>query len=205
MSYFFAFEVPDKARTEIAVFVERWQSQVNPVLNARWVVPENYHITLKYLGDMSLGVVDSVIKDAESTIQCTFEWRRNKGEETKEAVIEQKASVVFPAGRPPVLWVEIIPTNLLRSLAYGFLLFPNLAWDEREHRPYKPHITLAYCKPEAENGPLILTEQAFAPFTVNCFALMETLPPEKRAIGMKARYNTVHTFPFRKKPISDVS
>ena len=35
MSYFFAFEVPDKARTEIAAFVERWQSQVNPVLNAR--------------------------------------------------------------------------------------------------------------------------------------------------------------------------
>lgn len=205
MSYFFAFEVPDKARAEIAAFAERWQSRVSPELNAKWVTPENYHITLKYLGSMSPELTASTVQEAETTVKRMSSWRRENGKETEGAVIEQKPSVLFPAGKPPVLWIEITPTELLNSFAYSFLLFPNLNWDEREHRRYKPHITLAYCKPEAEVGPMTLTEQAFEPFTVSRFVLLETLPPEKRANGGKARYNAVHTFPFGNGQISEVS
>ena len=202
MSYFFAFEVPDKARAQIAAFAERWQSQVDPVLNARWVVPENYHITLKYLGDMSPDLVDMTIDRAGRSVEQTMIWRAKEGMPVKETVIEQKPIVIFPAGKPPVLWIEIVPSELLRRLASNFLLSPNIDWKQRDHRPYKPHITLAYCKPEAESGPLTLTEQAFEPFTVSRFVLMETLPPEKRAKDSKARYTIVHTFPFGNTDLS---
>ena len=205
MSYFFAFEVPDRARVQIAAFAERWQRQVSPALNAKWVVPENYHMTLKYLGDISPALVDVAIKRAASSIKAQMIYRGERGEVNDMAVIEQKPIVVFPAGKPPVLWIEIIPTDMLQTLARCLLLLPDLAWEQREHRPYKPHITLAYCKPEAESEPLTLTEQAFEPFAVRRFVLMETLPPESRANSVKARYNIVHTFPLAGTQISDVS
>ena len=196
MSYFFAFEVPDRARAQIAAFTERWRHQVDPALNAKWVVPEDYHITLKYLGDIPPETVDVAVKHAASRVKQQMIHRAEKKEENDKAMIEQKSIVVFPAGKPPVLWIEIIPTDMLRTLARCLLLLPDLTWEQREHRPYKPHITLAYCKPETESGPLTIMEQAFDPFTVNRFVLMRTLPPEQRANEAKARYNTVHTFPL---------
>ena len=200
MNYFFALEVPDEARLQIAAFAERWQSQVDPALNARWVAPENYHITLKHLGDISPELVAVSVRRAASYIEQMATWRQENGKTMDKVLIEQKPIVAFPAGKPPVLWIEIVPNELLSSLASSLLLLPDLRWEQREHRPYKPHITLAYCKPETETGPLLLTEQAFVPFAVKRFVLMQTLPPEQRAKDTKSRYNIVQTFPFGNTP-----
>ena len=89
MSYFCAFEGPDEARIQIAAFAERWQSQGGPILNAQWVVPENYHITLKYLGDISSAMVDVAVKSAASSIKAQMIDRAEKGKIHDKVVIEQ--------------------------------------------------------------------------------------------------------------------
>lgn len=189
MNHFFALELSEAARAQVAAFAERWQSQVDPLLHPRWIAPEDYHITLKFLGDVSPSLITCAVKSAalHAARQETL-------------IIEQKPSIQFPAGKPPVLWIEIAPSYSLRLLAIGLEGSLRIPGVRPEHRPYKPHITLARCRPEAEIGPLLLTEQAFAPFVVSRFVLMETLPLEQRANAGKARYNIVHTFPFGTPP-----
>lgn len=195
MSYFFALELSDAARAQVAAFAERWQGQVDPSLNAHWVAPENYHVTLKYLGDIPPERVAVAVTDAVRTMNAAVFKSY-----IKPLLIEQKPLVLFPAGKPAVLWIEIIPTDTLQSLSWQMEGIQSGQGVRRDHRPYKPHITLAYCKPEADIAELLLTEQAFDPFTVNRFVLMQTLPPEARANGAKSRYNIVHTFPFGDTP-----
>ncbi len=191
MNHFFALELSDAARAQVAAFAERWQGQVDPSLNAQWVAPENYHVTLKYLGGVPPERVAAAVTDAVRTMK-TPAFRSY----IKPLLIEQKPVVLFPGGKPSVLWIEIIPTDTLQSLSLQMEVIQSGQGVRRDHRPYRPHITLAYCKPGADIAELCLAEQAFAPFTVNRFVLMETLPSEARANGSAARYTTVHTFPF---------
>ncbi len=185
MNHFFAIELPEDTRRQVAAFAERWQRQIDPRLHPRWVEPQDYHITLKFLGDVSPSIIAAAV-----TIAALHAAQR-------EAItIEQRPSVVFPAGKPSVLWIEIAPSYPMRLLAVGLEGSLRIPGVRPEHRPYKPHVTLARCRPEGESGPLLMTEQAFEPFIATRFVLMQTLPPESRENGTKSRYNIVHTFPF---------
>lgn len=166
---------------------------------AVWQALEDYHITLKFLGDVAEERQQDLVEAAKSVIE---------GVSAFAVTLAPPGS--FPTQRPKhIFWMGVSKSKEINDLAGVLERVCSRLGVEREARAYTPHITVARYprrrgSDTAETAPP-MTEQAFAPFTVNRFVLMETLPPEKRAIGMKARYNTVHTFPFRKKPISDVS
>lgn len=200
MNYFFAIQPTDEAREQLASFAERWEQQIDPAFRARWYPPEDYHITLKFLGNVSEDLVPLALKDGKSSAM-----QRNTDHPGSVAV-SQKTFVMFPGiVKPHVLWVEIVPNDLLSSLVFGLDRSLEREGVKRDHRSYKPHITLARCNPITDVPPLVLGERAFDDFTVDCFHLMQTLPPEERANGAKARYNSVHTFPLAWEQISDVS
>jgi len=67
----------------------------------------------------------------------------------------------------------------------------------REDRPYRPHITIARCRPASGVGDWPVPSERLFPFWATArFVLMQTLPPDVRAKDGKPRYNTVQAFPF---------
>ena len=200
MNYFFAITLPDKAREQLAAFAERWERQIDPAFRARWYLPEDYHVTLKFLGNISEDLVPQAIRDGKSNaMQRNIDY-------PGPIIISQKPLTTFPSlVKPQVLWVEVALSERLRSLMFGLHLALREQGVKPDFRPFKPHLTLARCSPTTEVPPFILEERAFDNFTVDCFHLMQTLPPESRANGAKARYNLVHTFPFGNAPPLDVS
>ncbi len=195
MNYFFAIQPTNTARGQLASFAKRWEQQIDPAFRARWYPPEDYHVTLKFLGNISEALVPLAVNHGEASAL----WRGS-------VTIAQKPFTAFPAIiKPHVLWVEVVPNEALWSLMFGLHRSLEREGVKPDHRPYKPHITLARCNPTSDVPPFILEERAFDEFSVDRFVLMQTLPPERRANGTKARYNVVHTFPLAGAQILDES
>lgn len=195
MNHFFAIELPDDTRQQVTAFADRWKQLIDPAFHARWYPPEDYHLTIKFLGDISEPLVSETKRVAEEVAQ-----------ELEPLVVTQKPNVVFPAViKPHVLWIEVVPNMALKSLVFG-LKYPLWALGIKpDFRPFKPHITLARCRPDTDVPPFVLGERAFDEFNADRFVLMQTLPPESRANGTESRYNTVHAFPLTGAHLSDVS
>ena len=132
---FIAVEIPTKIHKEI----ERQTAPLRVVLSTslvRWVPTSNIHITLKFLGDISVTQVDKLaqILNAEASQHSVFE-------------IQFGGLGVFPnPKRPRVLWVGIQAPAELEALqsqleaAVAKLGFPV------EKRPFSPHLTIGRVK-----------------------------------------------------------
>lgn len=184
MNYFFALELPAEAQQTVWQSAEEWRKQG---ANARWCNPADYHITLKFLGDIKQAEQMHLIEAAEPIAARTPPF-----------LVDPSLFGAFPSvGSPSVLWagvrnnpeMDLLRMRLDKSVsALGF---------RADHRPYQPHITVARCDLKNKSSvPLPMSEHLFLPFVAGRFVLMQTLPPEQRANGAKARYNVVHTFPL---------
>ena len=169
--------------------MERWKPLLPPNLIVRWSPPEDYHLTLNFLGNRSRSVQPRLVK-AVSRVPEQFE----------PFTIHLSFSGAFDSAKSPsVLWAGLNEkretTRLSKSIdsalsEHGFAVEPH---------SYVPHVTLGRCRPKrAEDAPppIKVGQPINLEFPVIGFVLMETLPPEARANGAKARYNIVHTFPF---------
>ena len=198
MNHFFALALPPETTAGLVKFVESWKRRLPPELAVRWSEPENYHLTLSFLGDISRKTQPRLIK-AVSAVPEQFE----------PFLIHLSLSGTFgDANAPSVLWAGLNEkretTRLSKSIdaaltEQGFVIEPHT---------YVPHVTLGRCRGECrEAGPQPLKTRLpiNLELPVNGFVLMETLPPESRANGTKARYNTVQAFPFRNGQSSDVA
>jgi len=187
MNHFFAIELSAEARCTVAASVAMWKPLLTPAQTAKWYGPEDYHITLKFLGDLPESDQAGLIAGAlpVAAVAVLFE-------------VGLVGAGAFPSlWRPDVLWIGVQDSSALTALAARL---ENALMDvgyPSERRPYHPHVTVARCRPArmTEKWPMP-NERAFPSWQVARFALMQTLPPESRANGAKARYNIVHTFPF---------
>ena len=130
MRAFIAFDINDDARAELA----RLQSTLKKSeADAKWVSPENIHLTVKFLGEIDEGQKKS-IADSLDTITAAH----------KSVEIALSEIGAFPGiGRPKVLWAgikggvdEII--DIARSVdqecsKLGF---------QAEDRTFTPHLTI---------------------------------------------------------------
>lgn len=189
MNQFFALTVPPSVAVPLAETAVRWQSLLPPDLSVRWEDPQNYHITLNFLGDLARSVQPRLIKAARPVAEKTAPFR-----------IHITSCGVFPDTRnPSALWVSMGEKRNTAALSkqmdsalceHGFV-FPK--------HSYKPHLTLGRCgwrqmldalPPVRTNLPVNIE------LMVDGFALLETLPIDARRNGRNSRYNIVHTFPF---------
>ena len=185
MNYFFALELSPDARQAAAQAAHDWWELFSP--QAKWLVAEDYHITLKVLGDVSEAQL-SYLKDAAS----------HAASQTIPFPVSLASFGAFPDLRMPrYLWIGVQPALELNELAGSLSRFAEQEQVPLDPWPYTPHVTVAHSL-VTEPGLRWPTppERAFPTWQVNRFVLMQTLPPESRANGAKARYNTVHTFPF---------
>lgn len=129
MRLFVALNLPKKERDRIYRASRVLRECGLPV---RWLGPEHYHLTLKFLGDVTEdrleGVQEALGRVASTTGQL-------------DLVVEGFGA--FPTiRRPRVIWVGIEPSPALRCLKQDIEWALMGCGFEREARAFHPHLTL---------------------------------------------------------------
>lgn len=139
MRLFIALNLPKKERQRIHRVSRPLRERDLPV---RWVDPENYHVTLKFLGEVHPDRAPDV-------------------EEVMDRVADETAAFdgtfggfgAFPTvRRPRVIWLGVDPSPALRCLKQ------DLEWGlaerdfERETRAFHPHLTLGRARKDDGAG-----------------------------------------------------
>lgn len=100
---------------------------------ARWIDPENYHITLRFIGDVDDRTADEVADALDRIRRDPIEIRLN-------------GLGSFGNGKPHAVWARIESSpalNELQAEQERILQRLNL---QPERRKYMPHVTIARCR-----------------------------------------------------------
>lgn len=178
---FAAVEIPQRTRDEVERAVSPWRERLP---KARWVRPENWHVTVKFMGRTYPRLVERVHEACRAAAATIRPFRVGLGE-----------LGVFP--RPTsarVFWVGLedddgglsaLAAALDRELEKEF---------PPEKRAFTAHLTVARFNPPVRVDPDQLEESAPdpAPFGVGELVLFQShLSPKG------ARYEPLERFPFR--------
>lgn len=138
---FVAIDLPDEIKTELL----RLRADIP---GARWVAPNQFHLTLHFLGDVETERMPAIIEALNTVDVDTFSL-------TLEGVGR------FPPGRGAarVLWVGIHPDPELIELHRQVEHTLGILGFVPEDRPFSPHLTLARFK---EPKPLSAVDQFLA-------------------------------------------
>jgi 2'-5' RNA ligase len=124
---------------EIAVKLEQLQSVLKSILHpdaVRWTKPEQIHLTLRFLGNIS----PETVRDVRTALE-----RACCG--TAPLQLRAEGLGVFPdLRRPRVLWLGLAgDLDPLRELQRR-IEHETGSWGEREDRAFEPHLTLGRFK-----------------------------------------------------------
>jgi len=167
MRLFIAIDLPENVKEQVARLCRG-------LPGARWVKPEQLHLTLRFIGEVDGGM----FRDLQEGLDDV----------RSESFTLQLDGVGFfpPRGKPRVLWVGLRQCGDLlqiRSRIESRLVALGL---EPEGRKFSPHITLARLKntPAARVGRFLENHNLFlsAPFLVDEFFLYSSRLGRNRAI-----------------------
>jgi 2'-5' RNA ligase len=141
---FIAIEISAEIRRGLEQASAQLRKQL-PAAPVRWVTPKNIHLTLKFLGNVSLanlGVLEELIR-SEAVSHPFFEL----------SVGEVGA---FPSfRRPRVVLVQVQSPPELAHLQRGLEEQSRRLGYEPERRPFTPHLTLGRISHNASNAQLL--------------------------------------------------
>jgi 2'-5' RNA ligase len=146
---FIAIELPAAVRRDIAQHIDQLR-RAFPEVRASWSREDNLHLTLKFLGDVS------VTRIANLSEACTA---ATSNIEPFELVIDG-CGTFPPHGRPKVLWVGISSVRLETTQPPLLHLHQSIedacaaAGFPRESRPYHPHLTIARLRESRDSRTL---------------------------------------------------
>jgi RNA 2',3'-cyclic 3'-phosphodiesterase len=134
---------------------------------AVWIDPENYHITMRFAGDMT----DAQANDfADALAEIRFD----------SFDLEMSGLGSFGGNKPRALWAGIKPSLELDTLQKAHERAARLAGLPPETRNFVPHVTLARLRnvsPYAAAEYLAMHGGFFAaPFTIERFVLFSSRP-----------------------------
>ncbi len=148
---------------EVQTYLSQLQNHFKTLnLHARWVSPENIHLTLKFLGDIETASITQIRKNLTSTIKSFKQFEVLLGE-----------SGVFPNySRPRVFWVGLRdPEDHLRQInqsienALQELGFP------KEKKQFSPHLTIARIKSTKKIDRFLEEVKIFKPTPLKAFEI----------------------------------
>lgn len=127
---FIAVEIPAEIQQKISRETGHLRKEIDSLV--RWVPPQNMHLTLKFLGDVS-----------PSSIEFIKQILRNEAENVTCFDIHLAGLGAFPnTKRPRVLYVGIHAPAALDTLARGIEFSSRRLGYEPEKRPFSAHLTL---------------------------------------------------------------
>lgn len=141
---FIAIELPRELRGQISKHIAALRHDL-PEVRASWTREENLHLTLKFLGDVSVTDIPKVSTAVETATHSLEPFQ----------FVVTGCGVFPPRGQPKVLWIGTrddsghlrrLHENLERECeAVGF---------PREARAFSPHLTIARLRSTTGAGPL---------------------------------------------------
>lgn len=128
---FIAIELSPEIQMRLKDVIIHNQTHLKDV-HIRWVPSENIHLTLKFLGDVSITNLEML-----TDILKTETWHHNTFE------ISVGGSGAYPSdNRPRVLWVGVEAPQELFDLQKGIASEMEKLGYAQEKRPFSPHLTL---------------------------------------------------------------
>ena len=157
---FTAIEIPDSVRLRLSLLRA-------PVPSARWIEPENMHITLRFAGDIDGRTADDF---ADQLAQVSFE----------PFSVSIAGTGAFGGRGPRVLWAGVESGPGLQSLYRANERAARAAGLEPDPRSFSPHVTLARMRSGRQSAVARFLEEngdlRTEPFTVNRFVLFSAKP-----------------------------
>lgn len=150
-----------------AATAERLSGLAGGVPGARWVDPSNYHITLRFIGEMNEGAASDVDEALAEVRAPAFP-------------VHLEGVGQFTTGnRPRALWAGVVGGEPLHRLRASVDHAVNRAGLGLEQRKFTPHVTLARLKePHIHKvGQFLQVNGLFrdTPWTVDSFTLFESV------------------------------
>ncbi len=157
---FAGLEVPEELSDELAGLEQ-------PMPGARWVDPDNHHITLRFFGDISGRMVDELI-DGLAAIETDF------------FNVQVRGIVTPPMRDPHSLWAGVELSDGLKRLQNATERAARSAGLAPERRPFRPHVTVARLNrtPDFVLARFLQRHAAFRaePFAASRFCLYSAKP-----------------------------
>lgn len=161
---FFAIEIGDAARRAAGAVAERLAAAPGGEA-VRWVRPEAYHVTLRFLGTTPLDRVAGLVAAAQRATRAIAPFELRLG-----------ALAGFPSRRPRAVVLDVAPHEPIVALAREVENAVVEAGFAPEERAFHPHLTLGRVR---ERRVLFLDPAEgptdAAPFAVACFALFQSV------------------------------
>jgi len=133
MRLFIAINLPDEWKEVLAQPKESiaWLGK-----GVRWVEPDGMHLTLKFLGDVDRGLIDSITTSLRTITSSINSFH-----------IRIAGTGVFPSPRRPrVFWAGVSAPDELTILQQGIENAMGALGFQQDEQPFKPHLTVARIK-----------------------------------------------------------
>lgn len=195
MRLFVALEPPEMALGELEAVVAPLRDDWPDL---RWTTQDRWHVTLAFLGEVAEGKLDDL------TIRLARAAGRHQPQELRIG-----AGGAFPSQRRARVLIARVDGD---QAALGALAASVAAGARRagaptpdEGRRYRPHLTLARCRPPVDVGAIVdaLGEFAGVAWPAREIHLIRSHgvtrgddPPEPPAKGPRPRYETLATWPL---------
>jgi 2'-5' RNA ligase len=160
MRLFVGVELDDAVRAACADAAARLRGRLTELgaeVTARWIDPENLHITVWFIGEVN----DERAHAITSALQPGFA--------TPAFDLVVRGSGAFPpSGRPRVFWIGVTDGHASMGQLFQDLKARLVPMGfEAEKRPYSPHVTIARVK-EAGRGAARQVRDALAGVPADC-------------------------------------
>jgi 2'-5' RNA ligase len=140
---FIAIDLTQEIHQRLDEVIENFRKQLEGV-PIRWVPGKNIHLTLKFLGDMSLANLELLTKILQNEVAGHAPFEISVG-----------GSGAFPAvRRPRVIWVGVEAPSELAAVQSGVENAMARLGYAREERPFSPHLTVGRVSRNAGSGDL---------------------------------------------------
>lgn len=180
MRLFVALPLPDQLRDRLAALGEG-------LPGARWVAPENLHITLRFLGELD----GREASDVDAALA---------GIDVERFSVSLVGVDCFGDRKPRSLWVGVESNPALTRLQAKIEKAIQRAGLPPERRKFKPHVTLARftSHPGERLSAYVIRHALFraAPFPVDHFVLYSSFLSHNGAI-----YSPEATYPLTRGPV----
>ncbi|GMR23628.1 MAG: RNA 2',3'-cyclic phosphodiesterase [Acidobacteriota bacterium] len=137
MRVFLAIELSSIVRERIAALQDELKARIPPGAGVRWVRPENLHLTLRFLGDVTPSVVSALVETLPEGVRGCQPFS-----------FSLRGGGCFPnAKRPRVAWVGVdpVPDDLCRVQRAADEAVRHHGFPP-EGRGFEPHLTIARFK-----------------------------------------------------------
>jgi 2'-5' RNA ligase len=175
---FFALE-PDEATRRLLVRHVAGMRDEPWADGVRWVPPENIHLTLRFLGDVSQDVIDELVAGVASAArrQPAFE-------------IELRDTLLLPSPRRPrVIAADVARSEALDELAAVIDTAVVARGIAPEQRRFRAHVTLGRFRRNSSAPPRVPAPPPQSGFAVERFVLLQSRLRERGA-----EYSALHRF-----------